>query len=203
MSIRSFKRAVGPVVSKRKQRYENDETYRTNAKNASRKSYRKKAGVELDNCLHSLGFLDNVAESDKVRLPNGRETDYPVISVPRTSDLLQTLYQTVWRWINQGIIPKPILVTARDDNRPRAVYHIDEVRILVEEIGAHQRQSKYLRKDHTEVIEAIERRINELRVTLVTQGTTYADQVSTRQARRSQTGRSKTRPVEANPGNDG
>jgi hypothetical protein len=91
----------------------------------------------------------------------GKRTWIKGFSIPLTAEALQQLYQTVWRWLQNEVIPKPVLV-CMDSGGPKAsfpVYHIDEVRVLIEEIGEHEKNMAYLRKDHFEVRERIERRI--------------------------------------------
>jgi len=158
MSIQPYER-VAPALTKRQMRYKSDEAYRENAKALSRRSYRRKASVEIVTCLYSLEFLDGAASIHSVRLPNNTVKHMPVFSVPKTANLLQKLYQTIWRWIDNGTIPAPVLESIERENRPFKVYHLEEVRVLIEIIGEHEQDVSYLRKDHTDVRARIEQRI--------------------------------------------
>lgn len=146
--------------SARRLRYADDTEYRDKAKAASRRSYRKKIQLELDSCLYSLQFLDAAVKHVSVTLPNGEVSEQPVLTVPKTAELLQCLYQTLWRWIDNRVVPAPVLIASHP------VYHKEEVRILIEEIGEHEKTFRYLRFDHHEVRERIERRILAFRKSL-------------------------------------
>lgn len=162
-------RATKPSVSVRKLRYATDEKYRTNAKDISRNAYRKKTGMETDSCLYSLEFIERLAKQYPVMRAgkSGKVRTVAGFSVPMAADALQQLYQTVWRWIQNGIIPGPILLRiGHPGKRPYYVYHIEEVRILIQEIGEHEKTMAYLRKDHLEVRGRIEQRILKFRHTL-------------------------------------
>jgi hypothetical protein len=166
MTIQAFARDVPSRYRTRRQvRYAEDINYRNKAKDASRRSYRKKKNLELESCLYSLQFLDKAAKLTTVILPSGKQDKLPVLSIPKTADMLQLLYQTLWRWIDNGIVPAPILNVPLP-KRPYSAYHVNEVRILVEEIGAHEQEYAYFRKDHKEVRGRIERRILAFRQTL-------------------------------------
>ncbi len=166
MGIKTLNRPNTPVVSSRKKKYATDTVYREKAKNQSRRAYRRKEQVELQSCLYSLAFLDKLTVMQNVKLPRGAIVEMPVASVPETAKLLQLLYQTFWRWVNNGIVPRPVIMTTKDRLRPFPVYHKEEIRILIEEIGAHQEVIRYLRKDHKEVRERIEQRFTKIRKTL-------------------------------------
>lgn len=155
-------------ISNRRLRYATDETYRNKAKDISRNGYRKRVGLETESCLYSLQFLDKLAKDFTVRKHDGEHSKtIRGFSVSMASEALQQLYQTVWRWIQNGIIPAPIFVRVNvSGSRPYYVYHLEEVRILVEEIGEHEKNMAYLRKDHTEVRGRIEQRFSKFRNTL-------------------------------------
>lgn len=156
------------TISNRRLRYATDETYRDNAKAISRNGYRRKVGMETESCLYSLEFIDKLAKDFSVRKTSGGPTKtIKGFSVPMASEVLQQLYQTVWRWVQNGIIPEPMFVrVSTNGNRPYYVYHLEEVRILVEEIGEHEKTMAYLRKDHLATRGRIEQRILKFRKTL-------------------------------------
>lgn len=168
MSIQPYVR-YEPKMTKRQIRYMQDMKYRENAKSLSRRSYRRKVGAEITSCLYSLNFLEDAASLFRCKTGKGRTVRMPVLSVPKTAMLLQKLYQTIWRWINNGTIPAPVLSCLERDNNgsvPYSVYHIEEVRALIEIIGEHEQTVTYLRKDHVEVRRRIEQRIFTVRKTL-------------------------------------
>lgn len=169
MAIQPLDREARPAISLRRLKYAMDASYRAKAKDISRNAYRRKTGMETDSCLYSLQFLGKMAklypvmrenEPHKVRTISG-------FNVPLAADALQQLYQTVWRWVQNGIIPKPVFVrVGYPGKRPYYIYHLEEVRIFIEEIGEHEKTMAYLRKDHLEVRGRIEQRILKFRHTL-------------------------------------
>lgn len=152
--------------AKKRMRYKEDTAYRERAKALSRRVYRRKAKVEFTPCLYSLEFIDSAATMQNTLLPSGRRAKMPVLSVPQTAKLLQKFYQTVWRWIENGTIPGPVLECVAHETTCYRVYHAAEVRVLIEEIGKHEQEMRYLRKDHVQARERIERRILAIRTKL-------------------------------------
>jgi len=161
-------RSTRPYVfpKTRKTRYALDTEYREKAKHFSRRSYRRRAAVELENCLHSLDFLTERGHMEDARMPNGEVKNFHVFYLTEAAKMLQKRYQTIWRWISNGVIPAPVLVAKLDKGQPHEVYHVDEVRVLIEEIGKHENTVAYFRKDHVHVTMRIEQRIADIRKTL-------------------------------------
>ena len=66
MSIRPFTReipkAVPLLLTKRQQRYRDDDIYRHNAKTLSRRAYRRRVEMEIQSCLYSLEFFFALAK---------------------------------------------------------------------------------------------------------------------------------------------
>lgn len=145
---------------RRRERYALDEEYQEALKLRSRSSYRQNNKIELDNCLRSLNFYETLAVPLQVGLPNGAARQMPVMTLANVANCLGKIYQTIWRWKQRGMIPEPALVLA---GRGTAVYHVQEVRVLIEEIGSHEKVMAYYRADHTEVTERINQRIGEIR----------------------------------------
>lgn len=148
---------------RRRHRYSTDEDYQETLKLRSRASYRASNGVELANCLRSLDFYRTLAKSKRVILPNGKTVrEMPVMTLANVANCLQKIYQTIWRWKREGMIPEPALRLV-DREHAAGVYHVDEVQVLIEEIGNHERCLAYYRANHTEVRDAIFSRIDVLR----------------------------------------
>lgn len=145
---------------KRRAKYYTDQGYRAEKTLKARIAYRKKANLELDNCLKSLTFFYELAENRKVKLPNGQIKNYPVMSIPTAAKALQKLYQTFWRWVDRQQVPVPILKPV-DSSEP--VYHAEEVRVLIEEVGNHEKEVAYYRRDHIKVRNRIFSRIGKVR----------------------------------------
>ena len=166
MAIKAFDRVYVPSMSSRKQRYHNDPAFREGMKDKARTAYRRGQSVELVSCSYSLEFLDDMKVNAKVRLPCGEERQMDIMYLADTAQALQKLYQTVLRWVHKEMIPKPILLTDLTYAKPNSVYHIEEVRIMVSEIGEHEKEFVYYRRDHHVIRGRIEQRILELRNSL-------------------------------------
>lgn len=146
---------------KRRERYQTDDQYRTISQTQSRRAYRRRADVEVSDCLYSLEFLERLATTKSVVLLNGKVREYPVFSIPQTASALQKIYQTVWRWVQRGQLPVPVLRPEGQQNEN--VYHLQEVRVFIEEIGKHEKRVIYYRRDHTDVRDIIYERVASVR----------------------------------------
>lgn len=146
-------------VSRNKERrevYRTDKKFRKKLQTSARNSYRKKNEVDISSCLHSLEFVDKLAQEREVvhfsRLRDG-VIKLPVLTLAQTALALQKMYQTIWRWTQRGQLPEPAMCIS--GGKEELVYHLEEVRIFIEEIGEHEKEVKYYRRDHTEVIDRI------------------------------------------------
>jgi hypothetical protein len=135
----------------RRRQYQVDPEYKKEVQQRSRQKYRKLAGVELDSCLRSLDFYATLATTERVILPNGSKRDWAVMDIPTAAMCLQKEYQTMWRWIRTGMVPPPRLRIGAKGGR----YHVNEVRVLIEHIGTHERSFRYYRSDHKQVRDAL------------------------------------------------
>lgn len=165
MPIIRFSRSVAPTRT-RKAKYHADASYREKAKYFSRRSYRRKMQVELSNCLYSLDFIADAGTVENVRLPNGKVRELHIFYISETAKMLQKRYQTVWRWIDNKMLPPPVITASLNAGRSYEVYHIEEVKIFIEEIGKHEKKVAYFRRDHHDVTMRIAQRIADLRKAL-------------------------------------
>jgi hypothetical protein len=144
---------------KRREKYANGGTYKEMLQAKSRVNYRKSNKMELSSCLRSLSFYATLAKSKSVTYEN-HEYMFPVMNIRSVADCLGKIYQTIWRWSRNDMIPKAVLMTR---SRSTGYYHVDEVRVLIEEIGNHERTMAYYRSNHREVRERIFSRIENVR----------------------------------------
>jgi len=149
-----------PHNSTRRDQYNKDEDYQDKQKKRSRATYRRKREVDLESCLHSLAFLDKLATNERIRFPSKAVANTQVFTVSATANAMQQWYQTVWRWIKNEQIPAPVLALC---STGALVFHIDEVRVFVEEVGNHEREMAYYRRDHHSVRERIISKIGSIR----------------------------------------
>lgn len=147
---------------KRREKYNSDETFREKVKERSRNRYRKETEQERLVRGRNLDSLDDEAVEKQVLTSDGKVLNLPVFSVPQASDMMEVRYQNVWRWIKRGQIPEPILHLPYDKTSC-AVYHKDEVRVLIKYISKHLKNFAYYREDHTETRDKIYEGIRKVR----------------------------------------
>ena len=149
MKIRRLNRTVKAATPKAApaSRYQSDDEFREKHKAQARDTYRKSAGnFERASPARSLDYFARLAQQLAVEY-NGRTITVSCIKVTALADLLQISYQSLWRSLNVGSIPAPILIT-RMGKRELLVYSQDEVRVILTIIAEHKRQFSYYRKDH-------------------------------------------------------
>jgi hypothetical protein len=150
-----------------KVRYENP-IFAAKVKGMALRSYRaaKKGEFELtgNTVLRALKFVDEYAEKQSVLNTNtGKSAVLPIILPTVLAQLLDTSYQTIWRWSKETQqVPEPTLI---DHSRGRdlPVYHVEEARIMVRVIGEHLNEFKYYRKDHAGTRDRLFHEIEQLR----------------------------------------
>lgn len=145
---------------RRRQKYADDQDYQSTIKERSRDYYRKSQNLELSSCLRSLDFYTTLAKSMWVTTPKGRDVELRVMNIGSLANCLDKYYQTIWRWVQKGLIPEPALYSK---TRQSGYYHVDEVLVLIEEIGRHEQLFAYYRSNHHEVRERIFSRISTIR----------------------------------------
>ena len=191
-TVRIKRRKPAEPITSSQSRYRFREGHAALAKERELRKYRKRKKGEFELTgslvLRSLNFLDDEAE----KLPvYDRSTDtyetYPVIRPTKLALLLNTSYQTVWRWTTESEqLPTPVLVD-RTQGRERMVFHVDEARVIIRAIGEHLNQFKYYRGDHTgtrdRVFSGVEEVRNQLRKAV------HGNSKSTRQKARRKTRR--------------
>ncbi len=140
---------------------------------AVRKAARDKKRSEAKNfeltgniVLRALEFLDAEAIVLNVANQITAETEaMPVIRLTHAAKLLNVSYQTFWRWSSETkLIPMPVLVD-NSQGREYAVYHLEEIRVMIGTIGEHLRRFKYYRADHTSTRKEVFAKIEALRAT--------------------------------------
>jgi hypothetical protein len=140
-------------LTRTQSRYRFKEGHADRVKANSKKQYRKSKGSEFELTgsivLRALTFIDDEARMLAVENKlSGGTTTQPIFSQQRLAELLDTTYQTIWRWSSQtDQLPEPNLID-NTEGRGRGVYHLEEVRVIVAAIGEHLKAYKYYRKDH-------------------------------------------------------
>jgi len=124
----------------------------------------------------------------------GKQAVMPVVRLTVLAQLLDTSYQTIWRWTSDTKqLPEPVLTARLDRDRP--VYHAQEVMVMVRAIGKHLNQFKYYRKDHVGTRDQIFNEIERLRETNYGETTNGNETQSRRQSPGSKARIRKTRSI--------
>lgn len=130
--------------------------------------YRQERGKDFEltgaTVLRSLDCLDDYAESLTIRDENtGSLRIARVVRLTVLAKLLDTSYQTIWRWSSETKqIPEPVL-TEVSQGRERPVYHVEECRVMIRAIGEHLNRFKYYRQDHAGTRDRLFHDIDQLR----------------------------------------
>lgn len=198
------KRTIKKKPSSSSKKYAMDATHADEVKKRSIKSYRKTKGSEFEltgsTVKRALEFLDGEAAMLPVHNElTGKTAPLPVIRLTHAAMLLNVSYQTLWRWSSETEqLPMPVL-TDNSHGREYAVYHLEEIRLMVDILGDHLSQYKYYRSDHTATRNKVFAAIQALRANdynTLNGDTTHADQEKGHkpsQKTRSRKGRSKPR----------
>jgi len=147
------RRKITSKLSKAESRYRFKPGFSDKVKERSRKVYRSSKGkdFELEGgvVLRALEFLD--AETKPLPVLNqltNRVEVLPVLRLMYAAKLLNVSYQTLWRWTSETQqVPMPVLVDT-SSGREYAVYHVEEIRVMIRIIGDHLTRFKYYRSDH-------------------------------------------------------
>ena len=166
--IRKRAKMPDPDLSPRQGKYRFKPGYAATVKEDSLNRYRasKSKSFELGGgtVTRSLTFFEQEANVITViNQTTGKAVKLPAIGLKVLAQLLDVSYQTLWRWYAEtGQLPEPMFVT-HGSGKDRNVYHVSEVRVMLEEIGKHLNNFRYYRKDHEGTRNRIYSRIEELR----------------------------------------
>lgn len=163
------RKGVVVTLPKHQERYRFKPGFADHMRERARQEYRAERGKEFElsgaTVLRSLDFVDEHAEALTCRDERtGKMRIMQVVRPTVLAKLLDTSYQTIWRWSSEtGQIPEPAL-TETNQGRERPVYHVEEVRVMIRAIGEHLNQFKYYRKDHAGTRDRIFHDIEQLRL---------------------------------------
>jgi hypothetical protein len=168
--IKLLRRTPAVVLTQKQVDYKDKPEMRNRLKESARKNYRSGKGREFElggtTILRSLDFYTTEAINTNVMNPEtGVVRPMAVIRPTKLALLLNTTYQTVWRWITvTGQLPEPALFeVSPDGGQGRGVYHISEVEVMIRALADHLKGFKYYRSDHTATTEKIFSQIAHLR----------------------------------------
>ena len=127
----------------RREQYAVDESYAERQRQVARQSYRKEHPPErrLENGLRTQGVMREVV-SDDMEYPHVVEA----FTLPEAARALGRTELTLKRWIEEDLIPEPIL---RDTSRNYRQYSVGELQVLARELREHEREFSYYAMSHT------------------------------------------------------
>ena len=152
--LKRKKRTVGKPLTRNQSRYRFQPDFAADIKEKSLETYRKSKGKDFElsgnTVLMSLDFCSESAEILPVmNTQTGKMSKMPVVRLTELAKLLNTTYQTIWRWSSDTEqLPAPILVE-KTQGRERPVYHLKEVEAMIRILGEHLNEFRYYRKSHT------------------------------------------------------
>lgn len=168
--IKLLRRTPAVVLTQKQVDYAAKPDMRDRLKESARKSYRSGKGRQFElggaTVLRSLDFYTAEAIHTNVMNPEtGVVQPMAVIRPTKLAELLNTTYQTVWRWITvTGQLPEPALFEVTPDGgQGRGVYHVSEAEVMIRALADHLKGFKYYRSDHTATTEKIFSQITHLR----------------------------------------
>ena len=189
----------GKALSKTERNYRFKPGFSEKAKDRSRKVYRKSKGQEFELegnvVLRALEFVDDEATTLPVlNQMTNRTEQMPVLRLMYAAKLLNVSYQSLWRWTSETQqVPMPVLVDT-SSGREYAVYHLEEVKVMLRIIGDHLTRFKYYRSDHEQPKRLLFAEIEALRaLNFNTTGEPNGDQKERPHTRRKGKGRPRTR----------
>lgn len=179
-------------------RYRFKEGHAEDLKARSIKKYRAEKGKDFELTgsivLRALKFLDEEAIMLPVNNQLTAETEImPVIRLTHAAKLLNVAYQTLWRWYAETQqVPMPVLMDT-SQGREYAVYHVEEIRVMIRTIGDHFTRFRYYRADHESTRNKVFAAIEALRATnyKLNGENTNGNPKNRKVARRKKTSRSK------------
>jgi hypothetical protein len=130
------------------------------ARLASRRYSRNLRGVTLTSCLDKLDSLPSMGRTRVVSIDGVISAPKICFTTPELGAIVGVDHQTVRRWRTTGMLPKPVARGAvayptkgftSTYESFQDVYLLEEVRAIVEVLGAHQRIVKFYRITDTDV----------------------------------------------------
>lgn len=145
-------------------RRETDPEYREQIVEQARARYREEHNVQLKDCRENLGALDQIGTVRTVTTPSGETMEMLTFDAAELAEALGDYNpQIMYRWQQKGQLPRPVVRMFPPRNQKGFVYLEDEVRAIMENLGAHQCRFAYFRVSDKETIENIHNAVADVR----------------------------------------
>jgi predicted ATPase len=115
----------------------------------------------------AIDKLDSLAER-MVIYERKSKTKFPanVILVTKLADALGTTYQSLWRWISNDQLPRPVFFD-NSQSKERGVYHLEEAKVIAAIIADHFAQFEYFRKSHHGTVSRLSKQLEVTRASIM------------------------------------
>lgn len=156
--------------ARRQERYHTDEAYRLVARQHVRNAYRNRRAeegetVKNDDCRESISKLAEIATERPV-YASGTATPMLTLTIDEMSVALIRQQSVLYRWINTGLFPTPMIPAFnKAARRMQMVYSVEEAVALLTVMGEHQTRAQYYREAHVETREKLFKAIRQVRRT--------------------------------------
>jgi len=139
----------------RRQQYANDPEYAERQRQLSRQTYRKDKPLAPSRLQNGLLFAGTQREVTAAGM------EYPATveaySVPEAAKALGRTELTLKRWIEEDLIPEPIL---RDTTKGYRQYSVGELRVIARVLREHEHEFSYYASTHVHTREQIMQQIH-------------------------------------------
>lgn len=127
----------------RKQRYSSDPAYADEQRRQSRQNYRKSNPLGTPKSTGALAAAGQMREV----FVDGMDDPATVeaFTLPEAARALGRSELTLKRWIEDDLVPEPIL---RDTVRGYRLYSVGELRVIAQVLLDHEREYAYYRTEH-------------------------------------------------------
>jgi hypothetical protein len=147
--------AVSPSKQKeaRRARYHSDAAHREKLRAQAREAMRKLRDQEDKDCRTNLRSLQTFGAT-RVCIIAGEPHTRMTFTVPEMADALLMSVGRLRVWIRGDMFPAPAVDADLGNGQRVGVYLLEEARVLVKAIGAHQQVSRHLVQErHQDVID--------------------------------------------------
>lgn len=106
----------------------------------------KKLGGKPAPMTEDTSLVDKHAKAYEITLPNGDRRNIKGFAITGLGNILDTTGVTCTRWVQAGLLPKPIFDAGRS-----AIFHVEEARSFYRHLTAHMKDHRQYRPEHAEL----------------------------------------------------
>lgn len=152
--------------ARRRIRYHGDDEYQAKQQALSRDYFRQRHGMDsaaFTDCRRNYDQLHTIGKVREARFEDEHEP-YLTFTVPEAAKAFGDYNPRIMhRWIAKGMLPAPLLEVSEvtgsfgraDGTSILKVYTEEEIKAVIEVLGAHQSAMRYYRASHTNTVQEI------------------------------------------------